>query len=70
MGNIVSVGLEKVLLVVKVIYSTPGFSPTLIDNVMSFGYDSDPNRLVVHHDANQQTDIMADNIRLVHVSVQ
>ncbi len=67
---ITSLPLAKALLVVRVIYTTPGVSPTLIDNVMSFGYDSDPNRLVVHHDANQQTDIMTDNIRMVHVTVQ
>ncbi len=64
------VGLDKPLLVVRVVYITPGITPTVIDNVMTFGYDSDPNRLVIHHDANQQTDIMTDNIRLVHVTVK
>ncbi len=64
------VGFDKPLLVVKVVYITPGITPTVIDNVMTFGYDSDPNRLVIHHDANQQTDIMTDNIRLVHVTVK
>ncbi len=65
-----TISLDKVLLQIVVIYTTPGVSPTRIDNVMSFGYDSDPNRLVVHHDANQQTDVMTDNIRMVHVTVQ
>jgi hypothetical protein len=61
---------DKLLYRIVVLYNLPGTGKTDIHNVMGYRYDSDPDRLVVHHDRDQLTEIMAGCIRLVHVTVQ
>ncbi len=62
---------DRVLYDVRVLYSTPGMNPIHVDNVMTFQYDENPDRLVVHHSGDERTDIIITaDVRLVHITVQ